>query len=100
VHVIGVPIVGGAGGDDRTQARRAAGGHLKGVESPPGDAHHPRAPVAPRLRGEPGEHLLGVVELLLEVFVGQHPLRIAAAAQIDPDPGVSVSSQVGVEAIR
>ena len=72
----------------------AARGHLKSVESP---QEMPIIPVRPlhRLRGEPGEHLLGVAELLLEVFVGQHPLRVAAAAQ-DPDPGVSVSSQVGV----
>ena len=35
-------------------------------------------------------------QLLLEVLVGEHPLGIAAAAQVDPDARVSVSREVGV----
>ena len=56
----------------------------------------PRAPGAPRLRGEPGEDLLGVAQLLLEVLVGEHALGVAAAAQVDPHAGVPVAGEVGV----
>ena len=79
-----------------SQARRSSRGDLEGVEPAPGDAHHPGAPVAPGLRGDPGQHLLGVAQLLLEVLVGEHALGVAAAAQVDPDARVAVSREVGV----
>ena len=96
VHVVGVPVVGERHRRDRAEARGAPGGDLQRVEPAPRDAHHPRAAVAPRLGREPGEHLLGVAQLPLEVLVGEHALGVAAAAQVHPDPGEPVAGEVGV----
>ena len=57
VHVVGVAVVGRAEGDDRLQRRRPAGGDLQAVEPAPRDADHADLAAAPRLLGEPRDHL-------------------------------------------
>lgn len=73
VHVVVVPVVGERGEHHRLQARRAPGRRLERGERAPGDAHHAGGAVAPRLVGDPGQHLLGVLLLPLQVLVAQHP---------------------------
>ena len=79
---------------------RSAGGRrardLERVEAAPGVAHHPDPPGAPRLGGEPGDHLHRVVLLQREVLVGEHALRVAAAAHVDADARVAVPGDVGM----
>jgi hypothetical protein len=96
VHVVGVPVVGRGDRDDASQARWSTGGDLQRVEPAPGDAHHPGRAVAPRLLGQPGQYLLGVTELTLEVLVGEHALGVAAPPQVDPHAGVAVTGEVGM----
>ena len=56
----------------------------------------PTAPGAPRLGREPGDDLHGVVLLEREVLVGEHAVRVPAAALVDAHAGVAVPGDVGV----
>ena len=64
VDVVGVAVVGRAQRDDRLQRRRAVGGDLQRVEPAPRDADHADRAGAPRLLGDPGDHLARVGLLL------------------------------------
>ena len=83
VAVVGIAVVGRAGGDDRLQRRRPVARDLQRVEAAPGDAHHADRAAAPGLRGEPGDHLDGVGLLLRQIFVGEQAVGIAGAAHVD-----------------
>src|SRR5699024_9527859 len=96
VHVVEVTVIGGRCGDDRTQTLGLTRRDLEGVETTPGDAHHPRVSVAPGLFGDPGEHFFCVHEFLFEVLVPQYPFRVTAAAQVDTDTRATVTGHVGV----
>ena len=50
----------------------------------------PTDAAAPRLVGDPGDHLGQVALLLGRVFVGRDAVRRAGAAQVDPDHGIAV----------
>ena len=94
VHVVGVAIVGRAQRHDGLERRRLQGRDLQGVEAAPGDAEHADRAAAPRLAGEPGDHLQRIVELGLAVFVDKHALGFAAAADVDTHRGVAVAREV------
>ena len=96
MDVIGVAVVGGAQGDDGIQPRRLACRHLQAIEAAPGYAHHAHLACAPGLAHQPGNHLLGVGEFLLGVFVLHDAVGIAIAAHVDAHTGVTVASQIGV----
>jgi hypothetical protein len=51
---------------------------------------------APRLRGEPRDHLVDVRGLLLGVLVGDEAVAVAAPAQVDPHARVAVAGEVPV----
>ncbi len=87
VDVVGVAVVRGVDRRDRTERGRAQAGDLQRVEARPRGAVHADAPVRPLLRGEPGDHLADVVELLGGVLVGGKAARGAGAADVEPADG-------------
>ena len=93
VHVVGVAIVGRADRDDGLERRRPARRNLQPVEAAPRDPHHADRAAAPRLRGEPGDDLKGVVLLLPGVLVGQQAVGFTAAPDIDPHAGIAMTGQ-------
>ena len=95
VDVVGVAVVGRAQGHDRLQRRRSVGGHLQPVEPAPRDADHADRAGAPRLLGDPGDHLARVGLLLRQVLVLEDAVRLAGAALVDAHAGVAVTGQVG-----
>ena len=96
VHVVGVAVVGRAQRDDGLERRRLQGRDLQGVEAAPRDAEHADRAAAPWLAGEPVDHLQRIVEFRLAVFVGEHALGVAAAADVDAHRGVAVPGEVRV----
>ena len=83
VDVVGVAVVGRAERDDGLQRRRLFGGDLQRVEAAPGNAHHADLAAAPGLGGKPGDHIDGVLQFLLGIFVVHQPFGIAVAAHVD-----------------
>ena len=96
MHVVGIAVVGRADGDDGLEGRRPARGDLQPVEAAPGDSNHPDLAVAPCLRREPGDGLDGVVLLLLGIFVVDHPLGIAAAADVEAQARIAMARDIGM----
>ena len=96
MHVVGIAVDGGGDGDHGLQGRRLARRHLQPVEAAPGDADHADAAAAPGLGREPGDDLDGVVLLLLQIFVPQQPVEIAAAGDIDPGAGIALGGDPGM----
>ncbi len=96
VDIVGVAIVGRAHADDAAERRRAQRSDLQAVEAAPRLADHAHAAAAPRLCGEPGDHLDPVVELLLQVLALEDPLGIARAPQVDAHAGEPASREVRV----
>ena len=73
------------------------GGDLERVEAAPRLADHADGARAPRLAGEPADHLDAVLLLARQVLVLEDPLGVARAAQVDPDRRVAVAGEVGVD---
>ena len=94
MRVVGVAVVGGAQRDDRLQCRGRARGDLQRIEPAPGNAEHPDGAAAPRLGGEPLDHLDRVVVLGLGVFVADQPLGIAGAADVDAHARIAVAREI------
>lgn len=94
--VVGVAVVGRAGGDDGFQCRRAVACHLQRIEAAPGNAHHTDRPAAPGLSRKPGDDLDRVGLLLRQIFVREQPVGIAGAAHIDTHRGIAVTGEIGV----
>ena len=97
VHVVGVAVVRRAGRDDRLQGRRPERGDLERVEAAPAVAHHADVAVAPGLLRQPCDGLPAFVELLCQVFVRHQPVRIAAAAHVDPNGDVAVTGEIAMQ---
>ena len=96
VDVVGVAVVGGAQRDDALQLRWLQCGYLQAVEAAPGDADHAHRAGTPRLRAYPAQHLDAVVQLLLQVLVLQHAVRLAAATQVHAHAGIAMTREPGV----
>ncbi len=94
VGIVGVPVIGRVHGDDRLQCGRAPGGDLQAVESPPRLADHPDVAAAPRLGGNPGDGLDGVVLLLERVLVDEHAVGVSAAPDVEPHSRIPVTGEV------
>src|SRR6266702_2353603 len=94
MDIVRVAIIGRADGDDGLEGGRAARRNLKSIEPAPGDSHHPDDAAAPRLRGQPRDHLDAIVLLLLCVLVEQQATRLAATSDIDANAGVAVAGQI------
>src|SRR5699024_11725996 len=62
-------IVGERGDDDRPETLRSPRGDLERGETAPRDPHHAGPAGIPRLVGDPFEHVLGVLLLLLQILV-------------------------------
>jgi hypothetical protein len=97
MHVVGVAIVGGAGGHDRAQRGRCEGRDLQRVEAAPGQADHADGAAAPRLAGDPGDDLDRVGPFTGRIFVPQHAIRIARAAHVDANGVVAGLCEGGME---
>src|SRR5699024_9435161 len=69
---------------------------LQTVEAAPGDAHHADPAVAPGLFGQPGDYRFSIGQLGFCVFVDEHTIRFAAAAQIHAQTRIAVTGEVGV----
>lgn len=82
--------------DNGLQRRRLAGGDLQRIEPAPGNARHPDIAGRPRLAGEPGDDVLGIVLLQLGIFVGQDALRVSRAPDINPTTGKAMTRHVRV----
>ena len=95
VHVVGVAVVRRAEGDDRLQRRRPPSRHLQPVEPAPRDAHHADLAAAPRLLGEPRDHLAAVELLLGQVLVLEDAVGLPGAALIHAHHRVAVTGDVG-----
>ena len=54
---------------------------------------------APRLAGDPGDDVGGVVVLLLRVLVAQEAVGVAGAADVDAYRGVAVAGEVAVHGL-
>src|SRR6185437_7779747 len=91
VRIIGVAVVRRAVSDDRLQRRRAASRNLKGAESAPGEALHSHRAAAPRLGGDPFDHLDAVILLLLHILIERLAVRVAPAAYVEPLSGIAVA---------
>ena len=96
MDVIGIAVVGGAERDHRLQLLRPARRHLQPVEAAPGDADHAAGPRAPGLRLEPFQHLETIVLLQLQIFVQQHAVGFARAADVDPHRGIAMAGEEGM----
>jgi hypothetical protein len=48
------------------------------------------------LRGNPGNHLEGVILFLRQIFTEERALGVTAAAHVDPEARVAVSGKIGV----
>src|SRR5262245_4046353 len=99
MYVIAVAVIRGTDGDDRLELGRAPRGHLQGIESTPGLAHHTDSAAAPRLLRDPSDHFQSVVVLLMQIFVEQQSVRIAGASEIDAHGGVSMAREVVVHGL-
>lgn len=82
VNVVGITVVRRIGGDNGFQCRRTAGGDLQAVEAAPALAHHADIAGAPRLAGNPVDHLECVVLFLLQIFVCHVAIGFAGAAHV------------------
>ncbi len=69
VDVVGVAVVGRADADHRLELGRRVGGDLERVEAAPRLADHADSACAPRLAGEPADHLDAVLLLARQVLV-------------------------------
>src|SRR5699024_8603759 len=96
VEIVAVAIVGERGDDDRPETLRAPRGDLERGETAPRDPHHAGPPGTPRLVGDPFEHVLGVLLLLLQILVHESAVGIAASAQVHADARVAVARDVRV----
>ena len=97
MHVVRVAVVAGAQGEDRPQGRRAQRRHLEAVEPAPRDARHADVPVAPRLGGQPGDHVAAVPQLLGGVLVTDDALGVAGAPQSTRAQAYPRAGEVGVD---
>ena len=97
MDIVGVAVVAGAQGEHRPQGGGAQRRHLEAVEAAPGDAGHPDVPVAPRLGGQPGDHIAAVPQLLGGVLACDDALGVAGAPQVHPGTGVAARGEVGVD---
>src|SRR5580692_7126254 len=74
--------------------------HLQGIETAPGNAHHPDVAVRPRLAGEPGDYLQTVRLFLLGILaVGGNSLAGAEAADVDASADVAAASKVSEDGV-
>src|SRR5580658_9503067 len=75
-------------------------GHLQGIESAPGNAHHSDVAVRPRLPSEPGDYLQTVRLFLLGILaVGGNSFAGAEAADVDASADVTAASEVGEDPV-
>jgi hypothetical protein len=93
MHVIAIAIVGRTQADNGLQRGGPSRRDLQCVEAAPGDAQHADGAVAPALARDPCNRLHRIVLLLLQVFVVNHALRVAGAADIQADAGIAVPGQ-------
>ena len=56
----------------------------------------PTSPVHQGCSRQPGQHLQGVVLLLLQILAPKQPVGVAGPPQVHPDRGVAVPGEVGV----
>ena len=96
MDVVAVAVVGGAQGDDGLEARWSARRNLQTIKATPRDAHHANLARAPGLLHQPGDHGLGVGQLLFGIFVKHDAVRVTVAAHVHPHAGIPMSCQVGV----
>ena len=96
VDVVGVAVVARAHGDHGLERRRPQRRDLQPVEAAPGDPDHAHVAGAPRLGGEPLDHLDSVGLLDGQVLVEHDAVGVAAAAQVDAHAGVAVAGEVGM----
>ena len=96
MNVVGVTVVGRTQRDDGLELGGLQRRDLQAVEPAPGDADHADIPGAPGLSAQPLENLDAIVELLLQVFITQYPIRFAAASHVDADAGIAVAGPVGM----
>ena len=90
VHVVGPPVVAGVDRADRLQRRWPLAGDLQRVEAGVRRPPHADVAVAPRLVGQPGDHLDQVGLLDGRVLVGRVAARRPGAAQVEAANGVAV----------
>jgi len=95
MNVVTVAVVGGGGADHRLEFRRSQRRELETVEAAPGDADHTHRATAPVLLPDPADDFDPVIKFLLQVFILQNALGVAAAAQINPEAGVAVAREIG-----
>lgn len=103
MHVVVIAVVRARADDDGFKRLGAvvAGGDHEGVYRAPRFAHHPDVAVAVGMGGDLLDHLYAVHELLVGVLVGEDPLGVARALQIDPEGQVLVVGEPGMHlAIR
>jgi hypothetical protein len=96
MHVIGITIVRTAERDDAFSAGGWRAATCKRVETAPGNAGHSDRACRPCLAGKPGDDLLGIVEFLLGIFVGEDAFGIARATNIHAAAGKAMARHIGV----
>ncbi len=99
MHIVVIAVDGGAHGDHGLQRRRLTIGGLQSVEAAPGDADHPHIAAAPGLLRQPGDDVAGVVLFLLQIFVMEEAVGIAAAADIHAGAGIAVRGEPAMHGV-
>src|SRR5215471_7452635 len=92
--VIGVTVVRGSNRDNRLEFRRSSRGDLKGVKAAPRNSHHANIAGTPGLVGDPRQHLDAVILLFLRIFVVEDSFRLARAAEVDSDRGITKARKI------
>ena len=96
VDIVGIPIVGGAQGDDRLQRFRPECCDLQSVEAAPGDADHADVAGTPVLCRDPVDDLERVPLFLRRILVEHDAVTFTIAAHVDTQAGITMAGKVGV----
>ena len=96
MDVIGITVIGRTQRDDRAKRLRLARRDLQTVEAAPADPDHPHFSRAPTLRRQPIDHRQGIVLLLQQVLAEADAFAVTRTAHINPNPGVTVPSEIGM----
>ena len=94
VDVVGVAVVAEHIVTTAFSARGRRAATWRPLNPPHQMPNIPTSPAAPRLGGEPRDHLQRVLLFLRQVLVVEQAVRVAAPAQVDPYAGVAVLGEV------
>ena len=96
VDIIFIPVMGGAHGNDRFERAGRVEVRLQRCGAAPGCAEHAHRAIAPRLRGDPTDHILGVRQFSVSIHVGHVTLAVARATHVDPQTSIAVGGEIGM----